>query len=145
MNRLARFLLIGFGTLCVALGVVGIFVPILPTTPFLLLAAFCYARSSQRVLNWLLTNHWLGAYIKNYREGRGIPRREKVLTILALWLTIGFSTLYAVSVWWGRLLLIVVAIGVTVHLLRIRTFKPDPEFHLVNGLRSPEQQQLDGE
>jgi len=145
MNRLARFLLIGFGTLCVALGVVGIFVPILPTTPFLLLAAFCFARSSQTFLNWLLTNRWFGAYIKNYREGRGIPRREKVLTIIALWLTIGFSTLHAVSVWWGKLLLIVVAIGVTVHLLRIRTFKPDPEIHLVNGLRSPEQQRMDGE
>ena len=145
MNRLARFLLIGFGTLCVALGVVGIFVPILPTTPFLLLAAFCYARSSQRFLNWLLTNRWFGAYIKDYREGRGIPRPQKALTIIALWLTIGFSALYAVPVWWGRLLLIAVAIGVTFHLLRIRTFKPDLEFHLVNGLRSPEQQQLDGE
>jgi uncharacterized membrane protein YbaN (DUF454 family) len=144
MNRITRFLLICAGTLCVALGVVGIFVPILPTTPFLLLAAFCYARSSQRFLNWLLTNRWFGAYIKNYREGRGIPRREKILTIIALWSTIGFSTLYAVSVWWGRLLLIAVAIGVTVHLLRIRTFKPDPEFHVVNGLCSPEQQQLDG-
>jgi len=145
MNRLAKFLLIGFGTLCVALGVVGIFVPILPTTPFLLLAAFCFARSSQTFLNWLLTNPWFGAYIRNYRAGRGIPRREKVLTIIALWLTIGFSSLYAVSVWWGKLLLIVVAIGVTVHLVRIRTFKPDPEIHLVNGLRSPEQQRMDGE
>ena len=145
MNRIARFLLIGIGTLCVALGVVGIFVPILPTTPFLLLAAFCFARSSQTFLNWLLTNRWFGAYIRNYREGRGIPRREKVLTIIALWLTIGFSTLYAVSVWWGKLLLIVVAIGVTVHLVRIRTFKPDPEIHLVNGLRSAEQQRIDGE
>jgi uncharacterized membrane protein YbaN (DUF454 family) len=145
MNRLARFLLIGFGTLCVALGIVGIFVPILPTTPFLLLAAFCFARSSRRFLNWLLTNRWFGAYIRNYREGRGIPRREKVLTIIALWLTIGFSSLYAVSVWWGKLLLIVVAIGVTVHLVRLRTFKPDAEIHLVNGLRSPEQQRMDGE
>ena len=145
MNRIARLLLIGIGTLCVALGVVGIFVPILPTTPFLLLAAFCYARSSQRFLNWMLSNRWFGAYIKNYREGRGIPRREKVLTIIALWLTIGFSTLYAVSAWWARLLLIVVAIGVTVHLLRIKTFNPDPEPHLVDGLRSPDQLELDGD
>ena len=145
MNRLARCLLIGFGTLCVALGVIGIFVPILPTTPFLLLAACCFARSSRTFLNWLLTNRWFGAYIRNYREGRGIPRREKVLMITALWLTIGFSALYAVSVWWGKLLLVAVAIGVTVHLVRIRTFKPAPEIHLVNGLRSPEQQPMDGE
>lgn len=144
MSRLVRFLLIGFGALCVALGVVGIFVPILPTTPFLLLAAFFFARSSQRFLNWLLTNRWFGAYIRNYREGRGIPRREKVLTILALWLTIAFSALYAVPVWWGRLLLLAVAVGVTVHLVRIRTFKPDTEIHLVDTFRSSEQQPSDG-
>jgi uncharacterized membrane protein YbaN (DUF454 family) len=93
----------------------------------------------------MLSNRWFGAYIKNYREGRGIPRREKVLTIIALWLTIGFSTLYAVSAWWARLLLIVVAIGVTVHLLRIKTFNPDPEPHLVDRLRSPDQLELDGD
>ncbi len=73
MNRIIRTLLIVCGTLCVGLAVVGIFVPILPTTPFLLLAAVCYARSSQRFLAWLLTNRWFGSYIKNYREGRGIP------------------------------------------------------------------------
>ena len=69
------------------------FVPVLPTTPFLLLAAICYARSSERFYHWLLNNRWFGEYLKNYREGRGIPLREKTLTVLALWLTIGFTTL----------------------------------------------------
>jgi uncharacterized membrane protein YbaN (DUF454 family) len=132
MNRIIRTLLIVCGTLCVGLAVVGIFVPILPTTPFLLLAAVCYARSSQRFLAWLLTNRWFGSYIKNYREGRGIPRREKVLTIAMLWLTIGFSALYAVSLWWVRVVLVLIAVGVTIHLLRIKTFRPDPEDPLVD-------------
>ncbi len=122
-----RILLIVCGTFFVALGAIGIFVPILPTTPFLLLAAFCYARSSERFLNWLLANRWFGAYIKNYREGRGLPLREKVLSITVLWLTILFSILYVVSALWLRLLLLGIAVGVTIHLVRIKTFKPDAQ------------------
>ncbi|MEJ5199060.1 MAG: YbaN family protein [Anaerolineae bacterium] len=116
---------ISAGTLFVGLGVVGIFVPILPTTPFLLLAAFCYGRSSQRFLHWLLTNRWFGSYIRNYRAGLGLPLREKVLTILALWLTIGVSVVYVVSQWWLRLVLVGIALGVTVHLLWIKTASRD--------------------
>ena len=111
------------GTFCMALGVLGIFVPVLPTTPFLLLAAICYARSSERFYHWLLNNRWFGAYIKNYREGRGIPLREKTLALIALWLTIGFTTLTVVSVWWGQLILLGVAVGVTIHLVKTKTFK----------------------
>ena len=121
MSGVIRFLWIGAGTVCVALGLVGILLPVLPTTPFLLLAAVCYGRSSSRFLHWLLTNRWFGAYIQNYREGRGLPQREKVLTILGLWLTIGVSVVYVVSQWWLRLVLIAVALGVTIHLLRIKT------------------------
>jgi len=124
MNKAARYLLIAAGTLAVGLAVLGIFLPILPTTPFLLLAAFLYARSSERFLHWLLTNRVFGAYISNYRQGLGIPRREKILTITALWLTIGFSALYVVEAFWLKILLGLIAIGVTVHLSRIPTFRP---------------------
>ena len=126
MKKFIRVLLIACGTLCVALGVLGIFVPVLPTTPFLLLAAICYARSSERFYHWLLNNRWFGKYIKNYREGRGIPLREKILTLIALWVMIGFTTLHVVSAWWGQLILLGVAVGVTIHLVRIKTFKRDP-------------------
>lgn len=124
MNKIIRNLLIIGGTLCVAFGVVGIFLPILPTTPFLLLAAVLYARSSERFLHWLLTNRWFGAYINNYRQGNGIPRREKILTISLLWATIIFSILCVVTSVWVKVLLAVIAIGVTIHLLRIKTYKP---------------------
>lgn len=125
VKKFIRVLLIACGTLCVVLGVLGIFVPVLPTTPLLLLAAICYARSSERFYHWLLNNRWFGEYIKNYREGRGIPLRIKILTLIALWLTIGFATLRVVSVWWVQFILLGVAVGVTIHLVRITTFKRD--------------------
>lgn len=127
MRSLVRPLLIVIGTIAVALAVVGMFVPILPTTPFLLLAAACYARSSDRFLNWLLHNRWFGAYIRNYREGRGMPRRTKILTLAALWTTLLLSAMFAVSAWWLRMVLATVGAGVTIHLLRIPTYVPGSE------------------
>jgi hypothetical protein len=121
MRSVLRPLLIVVGTLAVILGVLGVFLPILPTTPFLLLAAACYARSSDRFLNWLLSNPYFGAYIRNYREGRGIPRSTKILTLAALWLTLGMSAAFATSSLWLRLLLALIGAGVTVHLLRLKT------------------------
>ena len=125
MNGSIRILLIASGTFFVALGVLGLFLPVLPTTPFLLLAAVCYARSSERFYHWLLTNRWCGEYIRNYREGNGIPRRQKVLTLLLLWLAIGYTAWFVVSLWWVKLILVGIAVGVTVHLARIKTFKPE--------------------
>jgi len=121
MKGLTRTLLIVSGTLCVVLGVIGMFLPILPTTPFLLLAAFCYSRSSKRFYQWLLNNRWCGEYIRNYWEGRGIPLKQKVFTILLLWLIIGSTSWFAVSQWWLRLILIGIATGVTIHLVTIKT------------------------
>ena len=74
-NRFIRAVLIVAGTLCVGLGALGIFLPLLPTTPFLLLAAACYARSSQRFYDWLLNNKYLGQYITGYVQRRGYPLR----------------------------------------------------------------------
>ena len=103
-----------------ALGVLGIVLPLLPTTPFLLLGAACYARSSEKLYDWLLGNRWFGRYIRNYREGKGIPLRRAAAAIALLWLTIGYAAFVAVSQWWIRLLLLAIAGGVTVHLVRNR-------------------------
>lgn len=113
-----RRVLIVAGFLFVGLGILGIFLPVLPTTPFLLLAAACFARSSQKFYNWLLNNRWFGRYIRNYREGKGIPLRVKVMTISLLWVTILISA-YFVSIIYVRIFLILVAIGVTIHVARI--------------------------
>jgi len=125
MKNPRRTLLIIIGTLCVALGVLGVFLPVLPTTPLLLLGAVCYARSSERFYHWLMTNRWFGEYIRNYREGRGIPLKQKILTISFLWLTIGYAVWFVVSLWWVKLLLLGIAVGVTVHLLRMRTYRTE--------------------
>jgi len=117
-----RRVLIAAGLLFVGLGILGIFLPLLPTTPFLLLAAACFARSSQKFYNWLLNNRWFGRYIRNYREGKGIPLRVKVMTISLLWVTILISA-YFVSIIYVRIFLILVAIGVTIHVARIGRVK----------------------
>lgn len=121
MRRLGRVLLIVGGTASVGVGIVGIFVPLLPTTPFLLLAAAFYARSSPRLNAWLLGNRLFGPYVRRYREHRSMTRRHKVLTLLLLWTALGFSAASVASAWWGRLILGVVGVGVTTHILWIRT------------------------
>jgi len=97
--------------------------PLLPATPFLLLAAACYIRSSERFYNWLINNKWLGSYIKNYLEGKGISLKAKVLSISLLWITIGYSVIFVVNIFSIRVILILIAIGVTIHLLFIRNLK----------------------
>ena len=116
-------MLITLGTFFVGLGIVGIFVPVLPTTPFLLLAAACYGRSSQRLYGWLLNNKWFGSYVRNYLQRKGVPLKVKVLTIALLWVTIGISVAFAVQILGVRLILVLIAIGVSIHILSIRTLK----------------------
>ena len=134
MRDIRSALFVTFGTICVILGLIGIFVPVLPTTPLLLLAAYFFARSSNRALHWLLNNRWFGPYIRNYREGRGMAARDKVITLLSLWFTIGLSTVFIVENTWVRLILIIVASGVTIHLLRIKTYRPERQPHPGNSM-----------
>lgn len=124
MQSPIRYALIGLGFLCVGLALIGVFLPLLPTTPFLLLAAFFFARSSDRFYRWLHTNRWFGSYLSNYRSGRGIPLREKVITIGLLWLVIGLSAAFAVTNGWVRAGLVTIAIAVTAHLVRTKTYRP---------------------
>ena len=118
-------ILVGLGSFFLILGIIGIFIPILPTTPFLLLATACYARGSKRFYNWLINNKWLGGYIKNYQEGRGIPLTVKILTITLLWITITFSIIIIISNYLIQIILIIIAIAVTIHILTIKTMKKE--------------------
>jgi uncharacterized membrane protein YbaN (DUF454 family) len=118
-----RRILIGAGTLSTGLGIIGIFVPILPTTPFLLLAAACYMRSSERFYRWLINNRILGAYVRNYIEGKGMPVKIKMFTILLLWLTIALTIVFGVQNIVIKIVLICIAVGVTAHIALIRKRK----------------------
>ena len=108
------------GTLALILGVVGVFLPLLPTTPFLLLAAACYVKASPSLYNWLITHKYLGAYIRNYWEGKGIPLKTKFISIAVLWGTISLSAL-KIDNPYVRIFLLIVAVAVTVHLVRMKT------------------------
>ena len=118
VKRLALFVA---GAVALILGIIGAFLPLLPTTPFLLLAAACFIRSSPRAYRWLMSNRLLGGYIRSYRSGAGIPLRAKVFTLSLLWLTIGYSALYVVQSTWIRVGLVLIAVAVTTHILKIRT------------------------
>jgi hypothetical protein len=120
-----KALLIFLGTVCVGLGVLGMFLPLLPTTVFLLMAAYCYSRSSERFHTWLLNNRWCGSYISNYKSGRGISMRQKISTIGLLWASIGFSIWVLNASIWIDLLLLAIAAGVSIHLVMIRTYRPE--------------------
>lgn len=122
-SRLIKGLWTALGTFFLCLGVIGIVLPLLPTTPFLLLAAACYIRGSERMYKWLLGNKWFGEYIKNYREGRGVPLKVKVLSISFLWAAIGFSAFFVVDIFWIRIILIAIAIGVSIHIISLKTLR----------------------
>jgi hypothetical protein len=120
LSFLRRALLTAVGLISVAVGTIGIFVPLLPTTVFLLLAAACFIRSSDRLYSWLTTNRVFGSYIRNYQEHRAMPAGAKRCAIAVLWLTIGVSAA-VVEVAAVRAVLLLVAVGVTILVSRIRT------------------------
>ena len=122
-KKFMNTLLIILGTVCVFMGFIGIFIPVLPTTPFLLLAAYLYGRSSERFLNWLVTNRLFGRYIDNYRSGRGILLIHKLVSITFLWLTILISIIFFVDSLWMKAGLLFIALGVTIHLVRVKTMR----------------------
>jgi uncharacterized membrane protein YbaN (DUF454 family) len=123
MNRLAQILLITIGTISVALGIMGIFLPLLPTTPFLLLAASCYIKASETMYNYLINNRFLGEYIKNYREKKGITIKSKIIAISMLWSTIVFTIFLLQSSLYIRMLLIFIATAVTWHIASQKTLE----------------------
>ena len=111
------------GTICLVLGIIGIFVPLLPTTPFLLLSAALYFRGSERLYNWLINHKYLGVYIRNYREHKAIPLRAKIFSVSLMWLTIGYCIIFMDILVWIKILLGCISIGVTWHILKFKTLK----------------------
>ncbi len=125
LDHAARLMLIAAGMICVGLGALGIILPGLPTTPFLLLAAYCFARSSERFHSWLLNHRWFGGYVRNFEQGRGMTRKAKAGTLLLMWLSFGVTIIFFVPVLWGQVGMFLLAIAVSTYLLRLPT--PPPE------------------
>jgi uncharacterized membrane protein YbaN (DUF454 family) len=120
-DKLKRRLFVIAGTIALGIGVVGIFIPVLPTTPFLLLAAICYMRGSPRLYNALLCNRFIGSYIRNYLEGRGMSLKMKTWTLSLLWVAMVCTATLATDSLIIRIILAVVLIGVTIHIISVKT------------------------
>lgn len=120
-----KWLFLTVGVIATGLGVIGIFLPLVPTTPFLLLAAACFTRSSDRFHRWLVEHAHLGPMVRGYLEGTGIPRRAKTVAIVMVWLTVPSSAFLLVPMPWVRVLLLAIATGVTIYLVRLPTAPAD--------------------
>ena len=118
-----KYLLIILGSICLALGVIGIFLPLLPTTPFLLLSAALYVRSSDKLYQWLIHQKYLGEYIRNFREHKAIPLRAKITSITMVWITLTYCALAIADEVWLKAIFLVLAISVTWHILSYKTLK----------------------
>ncbi|NWF49461.1 MAG: YbaN family protein [Ignavibacteriaceae bacterium] len=118
---LIKYLYLTSGIILVAIGVIGIFLPVLPTTIFLLLASACFVKSSPKANEWLRNQKILGAYLRNYQDKSGLTIKSKIINIFFLWLMISVSAFTFTNEKFIRIILFLIAIGVTIHLLMIKT------------------------
>lgn len=115
-----KYLLIFLGSVALTLGMIGIVLPILPTTPFLLLASFCYLRSSKQLYQWLINHKLLGPVIKNYMVHKAVTKRAKTCALIFLWISLIVSSVLIFNIYLS-LLLASIGIGVSIHLLSLKT------------------------
>ena len=120
-----KIVFIALGCIALTLGVLGIFLPVLPTTPFLLLAAALWCKGSPRLYDKLLNSKHLGEHIRSFRETRAISLKTKIISVSTMWATMLASAFIVLNVWWLRVVLIVVACGVTWHILSFKTLKKE--------------------
>ena len=118
-----KYLLIFLGSLSLALGVIGIILPVLPTTPFLLLAAALYIRSSEKLYQWLINQKYLGTYIRNFREHKAIPLHAKIISISMIWITLTYCAITVSEEIWVKALFLILATAITWHILTYKTLK----------------------
>ena len=122
-NIFLKYILAILGLISLFLGILGIFIPLLPTTPFLLLSATLFMKSSKRLYNWLMTHQYLGKYLQNYIHHKTISTNTKISTISLLWITIAASIFFVVEKLIFKILLLAIAVGVTIHILSFKSRK----------------------
>ena len=123
ISPLTKYLYLIAGFLLVLIGVIGIFLPVLPTTIFLILASACFVKGSPKANQWLRNHKILGMYIKNYQDKSGLTLKSKIVIIILLWTMILLSAFYFTDEFYIQILLIVIAVGVTIHLIMVKTKK----------------------
>ena len=123
MGETRRIIYIILGSFFLILGAVGIFVPLLPTTPFWLLTCWFYLRSSEKLYNRAMSNRYFGTYIRNFLVDKAIPLRSKIISVSIMWLSAILTSLYLIEYLWVKILLILISAGVTWHILCFPTKK----------------------
>lgn len=123
MGETKRIIYIVLGSLFLILGAIGVFVPVLPTTPFWLLTCWFYLRSSESLYNRAMSNRYFGSYIRNYMVDKAIPLRSKIISVSVMWLSAILTSLFLIEYVWVKILLILVSIAVTWHILSFPTKK----------------------
>lgn len=121
MNSIGRFALLGFGWLALGLGSLGLILPILPTAPFVLVAAACFMRSSERLHSWVVEHPVFGVHVRDYLAGKGLQRRTKIVALATLWASILASVFLLVPFMIVDALLVVIAALVTAYIVRLPT------------------------
>lgn len=122
-NKVVKYILASLGLLSLFLGVLGIFLPLLPTTPFLLLSAALFMKSSTRLYNWLMNHKYLGKYLQNYILHKTISIRTKISAISLLWIAILASVIIIIEKVIVKIVLLAIAIAVTIHILSFKSNK----------------------
>lgn len=115
-----KILLTSIGLISLTLAIVGIFLPILPTTPFLLMSAAIFLKNSPRLYEWLMSHPKLGTYIRNYTEHKHIPLRAKVISLSLVWISLSYCAFSVADHWLLSVMFLAIAIGVSIHILSFK-------------------------
>ena len=129
-NKFIKTILLICGFLSLFVAILGIFLPLIPTTPLVLLAAYFFSKSSDKIHSWLINNKLFGNYIKNYQAGKGIPLHSKITAIISMWVVLIISGVWATDLLFVRIILFIVGTGVTIHLVRMPTFIKDKKLEI---------------
>ena len=120
-GTIKRYIYLIVGSLALAAGILGVFLPILPTTPFVLLAAWCFLRSSEKLYEWVINNETFGPTVLNFQQGKGITQKTRIRAIVMMWVTISVSAYFFVSNLYVIALMYLIAISVSLYLFRLPT------------------------
>jgi uncharacterized membrane protein YbaN (DUF454 family) len=120
-GRISLYIILG--SISLVLGTLGILLPLLPTVPFYLLTAWFYMRGYSKLYDMVMSNRFFGTIVRNFQENKAIPLKIKIIAVSMLWCSILLSAFLAVFIWWIRLILFAIAIGVTIHILSYKTKK----------------------
>lgn len=135
-KTIVRYILIILGSLSLLIGVIGIAIPVLPTTPFLLIASFCYLRSSSRLYQWLMNHRIFGPYLYNYLTYRAVKKSVKVVALITLWFSLGLSIMIVPNIYL-KIMLSFIGTIVSIHLLRLKTLKAKDSMNEVKDQKYP--------